>query len=51
MAQGPAANALAGLLGSAARYATLLGVGASLLQTSMYTGERVAGCAAALSET
>ncbi len=36
---GPAAaSALAGLLGSAARWATILGLGGSLLQTSMYTG-------------
>jgi hypothetical protein len=33
-----AANALAGLLGSAAKWATILGLGGSLLQTSMYTG-------------
>lgn len=38
---GPAAaNALAGLLGSAARWATGLGLAGSLLQTSMYTGTR-----------
>ena len=39
MAQPAGSAALAGLLGSAARWATLLGVGGSLLQTSMYTGE------------
>ncbi len=37
-AGGPAANALAGLLGNMARWATILGVGGSLVQTSMYTG-------------
>jgi hypothetical protein len=36
---GPAPAAqLAGLLGNLARWATILGVGASLAQTSMYTG-------------
>ena len=38
-AGGPAgANALAALLGNAARWATILGVGGSLAQTAMYTG-------------
>jgi hypothetical protein len=38
-AGGPAgANALAALLGNAARWATMLGVGGSLAQTAMYTG-------------
>jgi hypothetical protein len=36
----PAAQ-LAGLLGNLARWATILGVGASLAQTSMYTGALV----------
>lgn len=40
MATNPAANALAGLLGSAAKWATVLGLGGSLLQTSMYNGAR-----------
>ena len=35
---GPAAAALQGLLGNLARWATILGVGASLAQTSMYNG-------------
>ena len=35
---GPAAAALQGLLGNLARWATILGVSASLAQTSMYNG-------------